>query len=207
MSRLEIENSAPRLLRPLHVMEAIGVDPAELLENDELLRCVRCGDDAPLEDLGDRLVILVPLRLLFERIERPGRGRIFFEELAVKGRRIHPAVEALRGDLRHLEPDLPPLGPRRHPLCHPIEEVVERLEGAPLRVELPQLCDRLHVVRRELRQLLVRLERVLHVRKLFEPPPSDRAQEARPSPPAFVSSSAKRDWVVQGDQRQRPRTS
>ena len=177
MARLKVEHAAPRLLGPFDVLQAVRVDAAQLLQDGELERRVRSRNDAPLEDLGHRLVVLVALGLLLERVERPRRRRIFFEELAVERGGVGSPVQALRGDLRHLEPDLAPREPRRHPLRHPIEQIVERLESAPLRIELAELGDRLRVVGSELRELFVGLERVLDVRELIEPAPGHGAQE------------------------------
>ena len=107
--------------------------------------------------------------------ERRCRPRILLEDLLVELRRVGAAIDALGRELRHLDPDFATGWSRLHRRRLALEQLVERLVRAPLRVELLQLLDGLRVARRCLHELLVGLDRVLDVRELLEPSPRDGA--------------------------------
>ncbi len=179
VARLELEDPAPGAHRLLRVAHAVGVDAAQLEQDREARGRIGRERRAALEHVGHRGEVLVALGLLLERVEcRRGR-RLLLEHALVELDGLRAHVEALAGELRHLHPELAPLGTFGGVLGLAGEQLVERLVGAALGVELLQALDRLAIGAVDGVELLVRLDGVLHVRELIEPAPRDRAPQLR----------------------------
>ena len=139
---LQSEDAAPRAHRLGGIVETIGVDAPELLEDREARGLVGRELGAALEHVGDRREVLVALGLLLERVERGGRRGLLVEHALVQGHRLGAEVEALGRELGHLDPQFPALRPFGGRLGLLGEEIEERPVGAPLGVELLESIDR-----------------------------------------------------------------
>ena len=179
---LQSKDAAPRAHRLGGIAETIGVDAPELQEDREARGPVGRELGAALEHVGDRREVLVALGLLLERVERGGRRGLLVEHALVQGHRLGAEVEALGRELGHLHPQFPALRPFGGRLGLLGEEIEERPVGAPLGVELLESIDRFPIPGLDCVQLLVRLDGVLHVGELIEPPPRDDAPQLRLHP-------------------------
>src|SRR5580658_521992 len=91
--RLRLEDARPRACGLRRIIEPIGVDAPELLENGETSRVVGREGSPALQCLSDRREVLIALGLPLERIENGDRARILFEHPPVKVKSLGAHVE------------------------------------------------------------------------------------------------------------------
>ncbi len=180
MAGREREDAAPGARGGGRILEALGVDGAELLQGDEARRVVGGGVDAPLEHLGDGAEVLLALGLLLQRVEHAGGLRIELEDLLLQGDGRGAPVEALGGELGHLGEQLDP-GGLSPPFIVGELLLVEREElrpAPPLEVQLLELGLGLLVGGVDLEEGLVGGDGVLDVGELLDPAARRGAVEA-----------------------------
>ena len=168
VARREGEDAAPGAGRGGRVLEALGVDGAQLLQGDEARRIVGRGVDAALQDLGDGGEVLLALGLLLQGVEDARGLGVELEDLLLEGDGGGALVEALGGELGHLgeQLDLGRAGGGRE---LPLVEREELRPAPALEVELLELGLGLLVGGVDLEQGLVGGDRVLHVGELLDP--------------------------------------
>ncbi len=166
--RVEREERAPRGDRALVVVQTIAVDRSELVEDLDLLRGVVGDLGLLLEDRRELVELLAALVEHRERGERLGVRVVARDDLVPQLDADVGLLDALGGELRHLEELRGALGTLSEAFGFAALQTEELLPVAALLVHLAQVVDRGRVLRIDRDHGLVRLHGLGLVRELAD---------------------------------------